>query len=244
MMVSFDGVRPQHLMGSDPKGILLQNHIIIRKFESLAYEKSYEAMQAFTLHRNEMSLDEFWVLQHPPVFTQGQAGKKEHILNPGNIPIVQSDRGGQVTYHGPGQLIVYVLIDIKRKNIGIRKLVNALEQATIDLLAEYQIQAETRTDAPGVYVEGAKICSLGLRIRKGASYHGLSFNVDMDLEPFSRINPCGFANLKITQLKEFIKPPTFEELENQLILHLCRHLGYNILGPDGWSEHNLKGIKN
>lgn len=211
----------------------MQNQIIIRKLGSCSYEKSFQAMQKFTLHRNENSVDEFWVLQHPPVFTQGQAGKVEHILNPGAIPIVQSDRGGQVTYHGPGQLILYVLVDIKRKNFGIRRLVSALEFAMIDLLADYQIKAETRPDAPGVYVEGAKICSLGLKIRKGASYHGLSFNVDMDLEPFTRINPCGFANLKITQLKELIELPSFERLAEQLILHLCRYLEYNIIidGP-------------
>lgn len=206
----------------------MHNQIIIRKLGLCPYEKSFQAMRAFTEGRNENTPDEFWVLEHPPVFTQGQAGKAEHILNPGDIPIVQSDRGGQVTYHGPGQIMLYVLIDVKRKNLGVRKLVNTLEQATIDLLADYNIQAETRKDAPGVYVDGAKICSLGLRIRKGASYHGLSFNVDMDLEPFSRINPCGFTGLKILQLRDLIELPTFETLTEQLILHLSRHLEYNI----------------
>lgn len=211
----------------------MHNQIIIRKLGRLSYEKSFQAMRAFTEARDESTVDEFWVLDHPPVFTQGQAGKAEHILNAGDIPIVQSDRGGQVTYHGPGQIMLYVLIDVKRKNFGVRKLVNGLEQATIDLLADYNIQAETRKDAPGVYVEGAKICSLGLRIRKGASYHGLSFNVDMDLEPFSRINPCGFTGLKIIQLRDLIELPTFEVLTDQLILHLSRHLEYNIMinGP-------------
>jgi lipoyl(octanoyl) transferase len=211
----------------------LKNQIIIRKLGFCGYETSFQAMQAFTLQRTAESQDEFWILQHPPVFTQGQAGKAEHIINPGEIPIVQSDRGGQVTYHGPGQLIIYFLIDIKRKNFGIRKLVNSLENAVIDLLADYQVKAATRPDAPGVYVEGAKICSLGLRIRKGASYHGLSFNLDMDLEPFSRINPCGLKDIKITQLRELIKLPTFEVLTDQLVLHLCRYLEYNTIinGP-------------
>jgi len=207
----------------------MQNKIVIRQLGVTTYEKSFQAMRAFTDRRDDNTADEFWALQHLPVFTQGQAGKAEHILSPGNIPIVQSDRGGQVTYHGPGQLILYVLVDIKRKNLGIRKFVNCLENAMIGLLAEYQIKAETLVDAPGVYVSGAKICSLGLRIRKGASYHGLSFNVDMDLEPFSRINPCGFRDLKITQLSHFIKPPTFEKLSQQLILHLCQHLEYNMM---------------
>lgn len=211
----------------------MQNNIVIRKLEMTAYEESFQAMRVFTENRDSHTTDEFWALQHLPVFTQGQAGKAEHILNPGEIPVVQSDRGGQVTYHGPGQLILYVLVDVKRKNLGIRQFVNCIENAMIGLLADYQIKAETLIDAPGVYVEGAKICSLGLRIRKGASYHGLSFNVDMDLEPFSRINPCGFTNLKITQLSHFIKPPSFEQLSQQLILHLCQHLEYNMMmdGP-------------
>lgn len=207
--------------------------IIVRKLGSCPYEKSFQAMREFTLQRDANSLDEFWVLEHPPVFTQGQAGKKEHILDPGMIPIVQTDRGGQVTYHGPGQLVLYVLVDIKRKNLGIRAFVSSLEQAVIDFLAEYEISAEALRHAPGVYVDGAKICSLGLRIRKGASYHGLSFNLDMDLEPFSRINPCGVANLKLTQLRDLIKLPTFDVLSDQLIKHLCQHLQYNhiVAGP-------------
>lgn len=204
-----------------------QNQVTVRDLGICPYETSYQAMRDFTQRRDDNTQDEFWVLQHTPVFTQGQAGKEEHILNPGKIPIVQSDRGGQITYHGPGQLILYVLVDIKRKNFGIRKLVSGLEQATMDLLADYQIKAETKKEAPGVYVEGAKICSLGLRVRRGASYHGLSFNVDMDLEPFSRINPCGFTDLKITQLRNFIKLPPFEVLAKQLTLHLCQHLEYN-----------------
>lgn len=207
----------------------MQNQIIIRKLGLLSYEESFSAMRAFTEGRDNNTPDEFWLLQHLPVFSQGQAGKAEHILEPGEIPIVQSDRGGQVTYHGPGQLILYVLVDIKRRNLGIRKFVNSLEQAMIQLLADYQIKAHTRVDAPGVYVEGAKICSIGLRIRKGASYHGLSFNVDMDLQPFSFINPCGFTDLKIIQLRDLIKPPTFDELNQQLVLHLARHLEYNMI---------------
>jgi len=164
-------------------------------------------MQAFTAARNESTPDELWLLEHPPVYTQGQAGKPEHVLNPGAIPIVQIDRGGQVTYHGPGQLVAYLLLDLKRRKLGVRDLVRRMEQSVIDLLADYGIESYGKVDAPGVYVqrEGveAKIAALGLRIRNGYSYHGLSFNVNMDLEPFSRINPCGYAGLAVTQLADF-----------------------------------------
>jgi len=160
-------------------------------------------MKSFTDTRDETSPDEIWLLQHPPVFTQGQAGKPEHLLFPGDIPVVQVDRGGQVTYHGPGQLVAYVMIDIKRRGMGPRALVSLIEQSIIDALSLYGVTARARKDAPGVYVGDAKIASLGLRIRKGRSFHGLSINVDMDMEPFSRINPCGYQGMEIIQLSQF-----------------------------------------
>jgi len=167
------------------------------------YTPTWEAMKSLTDTRGETSPDEIWLLQHPPVFTQGQAGKPEHLLFPGDIPVVQVDRGGQVTYHGPGQLVAYVMIDIKRRGMGPRALVSLIEQSIIDTLSLYAVKARARKDAPGVYVDDAKIASLGLRIRKGRSFHGLSINVDMDMEPFSRINPCGYQGMEIIQLSQF-----------------------------------------
>jgi lipoyl(octanoyl) transferase len=221
----------------------MKQSIYIRDLGHQSYEPILQAMQIFTQHRTAKILDEFWVMEHTPVFTQGQAGKPEHILNPGDIPVVQSDRGGQITYHGPGQLILYLLIDIKRKNIEVRSMVCSIEKAIIDLLADYSIPASGRRDAPGVYVQDAKICSLGLRIRKGCSYHGLSFNIDMDLEPFSRINPCGYPHLKITQLRDFITPPPLTQISQQLIQHLSLHLQYTtLLNPPDPLIH--RGISN
>lgn len=161
-------------------------------------------MREFTAQRNAQTIDEIWLLNHYPVFTQGQAGKPEHILLPGDIPVVQIDRGGQVTYHGPGQLIAYLLLDVRRSSIGVRDLVERIEQSIIDVLASYDIKGESQRKAPGVYVNGAKIAALGLRIRNGCSYHGLSFNIAMDLSPFARINPCGYEGLSVTQLSELI----------------------------------------
>jgi lipoyl(octanoyl) transferase len=166
------------------------------------YESVWHKMQDFTDARSANSPDQLWVVEHPPVFTLGQAGKPEHLLDPGDIPVVDVDRGGQVTYHGPGQLVIYVLINLKRYGLGVRQLVSALENAVIQLLDHLGIKASARSDAPGVYVDGAKIASLGLKIRKGCSYHGLALNVDMDLEPFSRINPCGFPGLEVTRLRD------------------------------------------
>lgn len=167
-----------------------------------------EAMQQFTSTRNADTPDELWLLEHPPVFTLGQAGKKEHILNPGNIPLVQSDRGGQVTYHGPGQLVGYCLFDLKRLGLGPRALVEFLEDTLVDVLVTLDIPATANREAHGVYVHGRKIASLGLRIRKGCSYHGFALNVDMDLEPFTRINPCGQAGLEMTQLHDYLRNDT------------------------------------
>ena len=173
---------------------------MIRKLGLVEYESTLQAMKDFTDSRTAESADELWLLQHPKVFTQGQAGKAEHVLAPGDIPVVQADRGGQVTYHGPGQWVLYLLIDIKRHKLGVRALVDLIENSIIRLLAEYGIEAAARPDAPGVYVAGDKIAALGLRVRKGCSYHGLSLNVDMDLEPFDRINPCGHEGLKVTSM--------------------------------------------
>ncbi|EDN69103.1 Lipoate-protein ligase B [Beggiatoa sp. PS] len=192
----------------------------------MPYESTYQAMQQFTDNRTVDTLDELWVLQHPPVYTLGQAGKREHLLNPGNIPIYHVDRGGQVTYHGPGQLIIYVLMNIKQRNWGVKKLVQALEQAVINYLASHQINAKRRDKAPGIYVEECKIASLGLRIRHGCSYHGLSFNVDMDLTPFYGINPCGYAGLEVTQLRDLGVNDDFSEVTVQFLSYLFDVLEY------------------
>lgn len=163
------------------------------------YDTLWEQMRDFTNNRDENTPDELWLLEHSPVFTQGQNGQPEHLLNPGEIPVVQTDRGGQITYHGPGQLMVYTLIDLRRHKLNVRQLVTILEETVVDLLAAHGITAAARPDAPGVYVDGKKICSIGLRIRRGCSYHGIAFNINMDLEPFARINPCGFSKLEMTQ---------------------------------------------
>ncbi len=174
----------------------------IRRLGLVDYGETWQAMQDFTNTRDENTQDELWLLQHPRVFTQGQAGKTEHVLVPGDIPVVQSDRGGQVTYHGPGQWVVYLLVDLRRAELGVRALVTLIEESIIELLSRYGIESTARADAPGVYVVDAKIAALGLRVRRGCSYHGLSLNVDLDLEPFSRINPCGYEGLAVTSMRE------------------------------------------
>jgi len=185
-----------------------------------------DAMHQYTDQRDDQSRDEIWLVEHPPVFTQGQAGKAEHLLMPGDIPVVQSDRGGQVTYHGPGQQVMYVLIDVKRRKLGVRQLVTFLEETVIATLAEFGVSARARADAPGVYVGGEKICSLGLRIRKGCSFHGLALNVAMDLSPFLRINPCGYAGMSMTQLKHFQPEVTTEHVRAPLVSAFARLAGY------------------
>lgn len=180
------------------------DRLVIRQLGVQPYEPVWRAMQQFTETRGEDTADELWVLQHPAVFTQGQAGKAEHLLAPGDIPVIQIDRGGQVTYHGPGQLVIYLLVNVRRAAVGVRELVSLIEAAIIDTLASFKVTAEARADAPGVYVGDAKIAQLGLRIRHGCSYHGLSLNVAMDLSPFSRINPCGYAGLAVTQLIDLV----------------------------------------
>ncbi len=183
-------------------------------------------MHHYTDQRTAESRDEVWLVEHYPVFTQGQAGKAEHLLMPGDIPVVQSDRGGQVTYHGPGQQVMYVLIDVKRRKTGVRQLVTALEETVIAVLARFGVAARARPDAPGVYVGDEKICSLGLRIRKGCSFHGLALNVAMDLSPFLRINPCGYAGMNMTQLQHFRPEVTLADVRPLLAETFAQQLGY------------------
>lgn len=189
----------------------------IRKLGIQDYSSIWQEMRQFTTHRSENTPDELWTLEHYPVYTQGQAGKPEHILNPRDIPIVQSDRGGQVTYHGPGQLIVYTLIDIERINMGVRTLVSHLEQSLISLLERYQIHANIQCGAPGVYVDGKKIASIGLRVKNGRTYHGIALNVCMDLTPFDGINPCGYQSLKMTQVSDLADNVSLETLAAEFI---------------------------
>ncbi len=198
-----------------------------RELGQVDYQPTWHAMQRFTDTRGADTPDEIWLLEHSPVFTQGQAGKAEHVLFPGDIPVVQVDRGGQVTYHGPGQLVAYLLLDVRRSGIGVRELVSRIERSLIDLLASYGVNANAKPDAPGVYVDGAKIASLGLRIRNGCSFHGLALNVDMDLQPFQRINPCGYAGMAMTQLADQVAGPiTMSEVSARLREQLVKHLDY------------------
>lgn len=193
----------------------------------LDYQASWQAMTDFTNQRTPETIDQLWLVEHPPVFTQGQAGKAEHLLFPGDIPVVQSDRGGQVTYHGPGQLVAYPLLDLRRLKIGVRELVTSIEQTIVATLAHYGIDSAAKSDAPGVYVNGDKIASLGLRVRRGCSFHGLALNVAMDLAPFQRINPCGYQGLAMTQMKDLLpNPPTLEDVQTQLVAEFARKLDY------------------
>lgn len=189
------------------------------------YVPLWREMQAFTDARDESTPDEIWFVEHPPVFTMGLNASQEHLLAPGDIPVVQIDRGGQVTFHGPGQLMVYPLIDIRRANVGVRCLVSALEQSVVDLAAEYGVTAYARKDAPGVYVDGDKLASVGLRIRRGASFHGMAVNVDIDTEPFTRINPCGYAELRMTDLHRQGIDLNLEVTAEKLLPHFLLHLG-------------------
>lgn len=203
----------------------LSRQVVVRDLGLQDYEPIWREMQRFTDARDSSTPDEIWFTQHNPVFTLGLNAAREHLLAPGDIPVVQVDRGGQVTYHGPGQLMIYPLVDIRRAGIGVRELVSALEQSVIDLSADYGIEAASRRDAPGVYVAGAKLASVGLRIRRGASLHGMALNVDVDLEPFSRINPCGFANLEVTDLARLGVPHGLQSVRERLLPHLLGHLG-------------------
>jgi len=205
---------------SSGDAVLLQDTILIRHLGLQPYAPVSEAMHTFTDNRDANTPDEVWLVEHEPVFTQGQAGKAEHLLMPGDIPVIQSDRGGQVTYHGPGQQVMYVLLDLKRRKLGVRELVTVLEQTVVNTLAELDIDAHPRADAPGVYVGEKKICSLGLRIRKGCSFHGLALNIAMDLTPFRRINPCGYAGMEMAQVSEWINAATPATLAPRLIANL------------------------
>lgn len=214
------------------------NKLVVRTLGLVDYAQTWQAMQDFTNTRDESAQDELWLLEHQPVFTQGQAGKAEHLLMPGDIPVVQVDRGGQVTYHGPGQLVAYPLINLRRRKLGVRDLVTAIENIIIASVAPYGIEAYAKADAPGVYVDGCdlhnlerrgdKIASLGLRVRRGCSFHGLALNVDMDLAPFQRINPCGYQGLAMTQISQWVSPvPSVDTVAVELTKHLVRELGYD-----------------
>jgi len=199
-------------------------NLLVKRLGRVEYEPTWQAMQSFTASRQPETPDELWIVEHPPVYTLGQAGKPEHVLQDIGIPIVKIDRGGQVTYHGPGQVVIYLLLDLSRLKIKVRELVIAIEQAVIDFLASHEVTAERRDGAPGVYVGEAKIAALGLKIKNGCSYHGLSLNVDMDLSPFAAINPCGYAGLKVIQTKDLNVPLTPFEAGEQLSKHLLLQL--------------------
>ena len=196
---------------------MYQDKILVRHLGLQPYEPVSQAMHDFTDSRDDTTPDEIWLVEHLPVFTQGQAGKADHLLMTGDIPVIQSDRGGQVTYHGPGQQVMYVLLNLKRRKLGVRELVTLLEQTVVNTLAEYGIDAHPRADAPGVYVGEMKICSLGLRIRKGCSFHGLALNINMDLTPFQRINPCGYAGMEMTQMRQWVDTATPDNIRPVLL---------------------------
>jgi len=200
--------------------------IVCHHLGEVDYHETWQKMQDFTNTRQPDTADELWFLQHPPVYTLGKNGKAEHVLKPAGIPVINSDRGGQVTYHGPGQIVVYTLLDLIRLKIGVRELVTILEKTIIELLADYDIASSAKREAPGVYVNNAKIAALGLRVRKGCSFHGLALNVDMDLEPFTRINPCGYEGLEVTQLKILIAGITIQDVVDKLQQTLLKNLNY------------------
>ena len=204
---------------------------VIRRLGRVRYEPTWRAMQRFTEERGAATPDEIWFLEHPPVFTLGVNASRAHLLSPGDIPVVQVDRGGEVTYHGPGQLVVYPLLDLKRAGVAVRDFVTALERSVVDLAAQFGIRAECRRGAPGVYVDGRKLASLGVRVRRGGSYHGLAVNVALDLTPFRRINPCGYQGLEMTQLAELGGPRTVSACARELEPHLLRALGYSPTAP-------------
>jgi lipoyl(octanoyl) transferase len=200
----------------------VSGEIVCRRLGRAEYEPTWRAMQDFTTRRAADTPDELWLVEHPPVFTQGQGGKPEHLLRDTGIPLVRTDRGGQITYHGPGQAVVYVLLDLSRRDIKVRELVSRIEQAVIDLAAKHGIRGERLAGAPGVYVDGAKIAALGLRVRKGCCYHGVALNVDMELEPFSAINPCGYPGLKVAQLRDLGVRLDWRQAGTELLAELSR----------------------
>ena len=198
---------------------------LVRDFGRQAYEPVWRAMQSFTDTRDDATPDELWLVEHDPVFTLGQAGKPEHVLMPGDIPVLHVDRGGQVTYHGPGQIVLYPLLDLRRLKVGVKDYVCRIEQAMIDTLADWNIDAVRRDGAPGVYVGDAKIGALGIRVRRGCTFHGLAFNIAMDLEPFRRINPCGYAGLQVTSMADLGGPSSLETVKARLVAHVARQFG-------------------
>lgn len=216
----------------------IENSLKIKMLGRQTYEPVWQAMHQFTDQRTADTIDEVWIVEHEPVFTQGQAGKAEHVLNAGDIPVVQSDRGGQVTYHGPGQIVAYFLINLKRKKMGVRELVTHIENIVIATLKDLGITAAARPDAPGVYVEGRKICSLGLRIRKGCSFHGLALNVDMDLEPFLRINPCGYQGMEMIQVRDFTSGVETKSVKQTLLNNIIDVLSYQHIETNEEAEVN------
>ncbi|HWQ94564.1 MAG TPA: lipoyl(octanoyl) transferase LipB [Gammaproteobacteria bacterium] len=220
-----------------PDSVLPDNVLRVRRFGLREYRPVWEAMRGFTDARNEATPDELWLVEHPPVFTLGYNGKTQHLIAPSAIPVIHTDRGGQVTYHGPGQIVAYVLCDLRRRGWGVRQLVTALEQAVIALLNEHGVNADTRRDAPGVYVAGAKIAALGLRVRRGCSYHGLSLNVAMDLAPFSRINPCGYPDMPVTDLRKLGVITDMAELQQSVTTQFAQRLGYKITEVMQADEH-------
>ena len=205
----------------------------VRELGRQPYEPVWRAMQRFTDVRDESTTDELWVVEHDPVFTLGQAGKPEHVLAAGDIPVIHVDRGGQVTYHGPGQIVVYPLLDLKRRKVGVREYVHRIEQALIDTLGEWNIQAERRDGAPGVYVADAKVAALGIRVRRGCTFHGLAFNIGMDLEPFHRINPCGYQGLLVTSMGDLGGPSGMEAVKPVLLAQLARQFGLALQAEPG-----------
>ncbi|UTW00888.1 lipoyl(octanoyl) transferase LipB [Marinomonas rhizomae] len=213
----------------------MQLDLICRDLGVVDYAETWERMKQFTQTRSKDDADEIWLLEHPSLFTQGQAGKEEHLLAPGDIPVIQVDRGGQVTYHGPGQLVAYVMVDLKRLGIGVRDLVSVLENSVVGALASSSIEAYPKPDAPGVYVNEQKIASLGLRVRRGCSFHGLALNVDMDLTPFNRINPCGYQGLQMVDMKRLNEDVTLSNVKVQLANQLAEQLGYSYPAiQQGW----------
>ncbi|MBM4202891.1 MAG: lipoyl(octanoyl) transferase LipB [Gammaproteobacteria bacterium] len=206
--------------------------IIYRDLGRTAYAPVFAEMKAFTAERTDQTLDEIWFTEHDPVFTQGQAGKAEHVLATGDIPVVQTDRGGQVTYHGPGQITGYLLFDLNRAGLGVRALVSGIEEGCVRTLADFGLAAAPRPDAPGVYIYGTKIASLGLRVRRGCSYHGLALNVAMDLLPFNMINPCGMAGMQMTDMRTFVPGIDIEAVRSRLLGHLLAIYGLNLHTPD------------
>jgi lipoyl(octanoyl) transferase len=205
---------------------------VVRDLGRQAYEPVWRAMQAFTDARDDATQDELWLVEHEPVFTLGQAGKPEHVLAPGDIPVLQVDRGGQVTYHGPGQIVAYPLLDLRRLKIGVRDYVCRIEQAVIETLGEWNIRGERREGAPGVYVNGAKVAALGIRVRRGCTFHGLAFNIAMDLEPFNRINPCGYAGLEVVSMLDLGGPPGPEAVKPVLLSALAQQFGLRLRVAD------------